>query len=109
MVVPINTAINAYNSVAKSMGMQGMDDGGATNALATGSGPSFSDFFQSSIENAIQVEHKGEDVSAKALVGKASANDVVVAMTNAEMTLQEVSKIRDQVVSAYEDILKMPI
>jgi flagellar hook-basal body complex protein FliE len=34
---------------------------------------------------------------------------VVVAMTNAEMTLQEVSKIRDQVVSAYEDILKMPI
>ncbi len=104
MVVPFNTAINAYNSVAKSIGVPSSDEGASAST-----GPSFSDFIQASVQDAIKTEHTGEDVSAKALVGKASANDVVVAMTNAEMTLQEVTKIRDQVVSAYQDILKMPI
>jgi flagellar hook-basal body complex protein FliE len=104
MVVSFNTAINAYNNAAQAMGL-GTNNGGADAA----SGPSFGDFLQSSVTEAVGTMHKSEDVSAQALVGKASANDVVVAMTNAEMTLQEVSKIRDQVVSAYEDILKMPI
>jgi flagellar hook-basal body complex protein FliE len=105
MLATFNNAINAYNNAAKGTGL---GTPGAGDADAAG-GPAFSDFLASSVSEAIGTMHKSEDVSAQALVGKASANDVVVAMTNAEMTLNEVTKIRDQVVSAYEDILKMPI
>ncbi len=103
MVFPVDKAISAYNSVASSFAQQG-----AAGADAT-SGPSFSDFLSGAVESAIQTGHTAESVSAKALVHQASANDVVVAMTNFEMTMQEVTKVRDQVVSAYQDILKMPI
>ncbi len=104
MVIPVNQAINAYTNAANNLAQQGM--GGAD---ATSSGPSFGDFLSDAVESAVQTGHTAESVSAKALVHQASANDVVVAMTNFEMTMQEVTKIRDQVVSAYQDILKMPI
>ena len=103
MVIPVDKAINAYSSVANSFAQQGASGGDAVGS------PSFGDFMSSAVSSAIETGHTAESVSAKALVHQASANDVVVAMTNFEMTMQEVTKIRDQVVSAYQDILKMPI
>ena len=103
MVLPVNQAINAYSNVANSFASQGASGGD------TVGGPSFGDFLSDAVTSAIDTGHTAEAVSSKALVHEASANDVVVAMTNFEMTMQEVTKIRDQVVSAYQDILKMPI
>jgi len=34
---------------------------------------------------------------------------VVTAVTNAEVTLQTVVAVRDKVISAYQDILRMPV
>ena len=45
----------------------------------------------------------------QALAGKADLADVVTAVSNAELTLQTVVAVRDRVVAAYLDILKMPI
>ena len=107
MTIPVNAAINAYNSVAKGFaGGAGQD---ASSVGGSNGGPSFMDFMQDSLQNAVATEYKGEQTSAAALVGKASANDVVVAVNQADITLQEMTAIRDKVVSAYEDILKMPI
>jgi flagellar hook-basal body complex protein FliE len=105
MVIPVNMAINAYNNVAKGLAGTSGDDASAQAA----SGSSFGDVLQSALQSAINVEHKSETVSAQALVGKATPNDVVMAVNNAEVTLQEVSAIRDKVINAYEEILKMPI
>jgi flagellar hook-basal body complex protein FliE len=35
--------------------------------------------------------------------------DVVTALARAELTLQTVTAVRDRVVQAYQDIIKMPI
>ena len=105
MVVPVNMAINAYNNVAK--GLASPDNGNA--AAQAASGGSFGDVLGQALQSAINVVHKSETVSAQALVGKATPNDVVLAVTNAETTLQEVSAIRDKMINAYEEILKMPI
>ncbi len=107
MVIPVNMAINAYNNVAK--GLAQPDDNSNTSTGKTGSGGSFGDVLSSAMQSAINVEHTSETVSAQALVGKATPNDVVMAVTNAEVTLQEVSAIRDKVINAYEEILKMQI
>ncbi len=105
MAVPFDTAINAYSNTAKTFSGLGQGAGGAD---ATG-GASFGSVLQDAIQGAIDVEHNSEQVSAKALVGKASANDVVFAVSQAEVTMKEVTAIRDKVVAAYEDIIKMPI
>jgi flagellar hook-basal body complex protein FliE len=104
-MIPVDKAISAYSNVASSFAGQGAAGGDTVST----SGPSFGDFLSSAVESAIDTGHTAEAVSAKGLVHQASANDVVSAMTNFEVTMQEVTKIRDQVVSAYEDIIKMPI
>ncbi|MBL0319981.1 MAG: flagellar hook-basal body complex protein FliE [Alphaproteobacteria bacterium] len=52
---------------------------------------------------------KSEALSAQAIAGKASLSQVVSAVNEAELALQTVMSIRDRVISAYQDIMKMPI
>jgi flagellar hook-basal body complex protein FliE len=48
-------------------------------------------------------------MSAKAVTGEADIVDVVQAVGNAEITLQTVVAVRDRVISAYQEIMRMPI
>lgn len=75
----------------------------------TASGSSFGDMLKSAADDAIGSLKQGEAVSIRAATGKADINDVVTAMSNAEVTLQTVTAIRDRVISAYQSILQMPI
>jgi flagellar hook-basal body complex protein FliE len=45
----------------------------------------------------------------QALTGQASLTNIVTATSNAEMVLQTVVSIRDRVVNALQEILRMPI
>ena len=45
----------------------------------------------------------------QALVAPTDVSQVVMAVTNAEVTLETVVAVRDRVIQAYQDILKMPI
>jgi flagellar hook-basal body complex protein FliE len=57
----------------------------------------------------IEQLHKSEQVSAAAVVGKAGLTEVITAVTNAGQTLQTATSVRDKVVQAYQEILRMPI
>ncbi|NYZ11666.1 flagellar hook-basal body complex protein FliE [Azospirillum sp. RWY-5-1] len=70
---------------------------------------SFGEVLENAARNTIGSMRRGEDMSALASVGKADITDVVQAVTNAEMTLQTVTAVRDKVVTAYQEILRMPI
>jgi flagellar hook-basal body complex protein FliE len=48
-------------------------------------------------------------MSLAAAAGKADINDVVMAMSQAERTLQTVVTLRDRAVQAYQQIMRMPI
>lgn len=60
-------------------------------------------------ENVVSTLKTSEEVSYQGVAGKADAQAVVQAMANAEMTLRAALSIRDKVVEAYQEILKMPI
>ena len=47
--------------------------------------------------------------SAAAAAGKADLNTVVVAVAEADLTLKTVVAVRDKVLAAYREILRMPI
>jgi flagellar hook-basal body complex protein FliE len=76
---------------------------------ATGSTGGFSDLISSGINNALNNVKAGEQVSMEAIAGKASLSDVVSAVNSADIALKSVVAIRDKVINAYQDILKMPI
>ena len=50
-----------------------------------------------------------ETKAAHAIQGGGSLTEVVTAISRAELALQSATAIRDRVVQAYQDIMKMPI
>ena len=70
---------------------------------------SFADLIQESVEESVETMKPGEDMSAKAVTGEADLTDVVQAVTSAELTLQTVTAVRDKVITAYQEIMRMPI
>jgi flagellar hook-basal body complex protein FliE len=79
-------------------------------ASASADGPnSFGSAITQALGQAVQTGHTADDQAVKALSGGGNLTDVVSALSHAEMTLQTATAIRDRVVQAYQDIMKMPL
>lgn len=72
-------------------------------------GEGFADLLKEAVREAAAVGYKSETMSLKAAAGQADVNEVVTAIAEAEVTLQAVTTVRDRVIQAYNDIVKMPI
>ena len=72
-------------------------------------GVSFSDFLKQKVGESIDTLKGSERTQAKAVTGEADLTDVVQAVTSAEMTLQTVVAVRDRLINAYQEIMRMPI
>jgi len=101
MVANVANAAAAYaNAALKTSG---------TGMAPRGAGPSFGSLLEEAAKSTVDTLKQSETMTAKAAVGQADIADVVQAVTNAEMTLQAATTIRDKVIGAYQEILRMPI
>lgn len=101
----ITDAINAYSSLGNALGtpMEARD----TPAPVPGS--DFASVLKDAAKVAVGTMKESETMSAAAIAGKADIREVVAAVTNAEMTLETVVTVRDKVITAYNEIMRMPI
>lgn len=99
-IIDPNAALSAYSRTSNI---------GKNISSEENTGISFSDFLRQKAEDSIQALKSGEQMSAKAVTGEAGIVDVVEAVSAAEMTLQTVVAVRDRLISAYQDIMRMPI
>jgi flagellar hook-basal body complex protein FliE len=99
----ITEATNAYSSALSQLKKAPAVEDSA------GMGASFGDILKQSIGAVVDAQHKSEQVSAAALVGKADMTDVLQAITNAELALNTVLAVRDKVVQAYEQVMRTPM
>jgi flagellar hook-basal body complex protein FliE len=74
-----------------------------------GAGSSFGSVLQNALNGAIETGHTAETAAMQAISGEGNLTEVVTALSRAELALQTATAIRDRVVSAYQDIMKMPI
>ena len=109
--VKFNQAVSAYNSAAKvAERFTGMGEDVIAGAATPPVGkPAFTDLVGEALMKAKGAGYESEAVSAKALANKAELHELVTAVANAELTLNTVVAVRDRVISAYQDIIKMPI
>ncbi len=98
-------AAKAYGAVQKSMTV----DPGAAGADAMSAGGGFGDILKSAMSDAMKATKSAETQMAAQAQGKAQLIDVVTAVSSAEQSLSTVMAIRDQVISAYQEIMRMPI
>jgi len=80
----------------------------AAPAAAEGVG-GFADLLKSAIGDAMQASKTAESQMVKQVQGKAELIDVATAISAAEASLETVMAVRDQVISAYQEIMRMPI
>ncbi len=102
MAVPIgpgSAAAAAYRAV------QGL--GADASAVAEGGG--FGVVLAQVAQGALDSGHAADAASAGALAGQGGVTEVVMAVSKAELALQTAVAVRDRVVAAYQDIMRMPI
>ncbi|GAB4523291.1 MAG: flagellar hook-basal body complex protein FliE [Parvularculaceae bacterium] len=98
-------AIKAAQAYAKAQtGGPGAE--GAGDAVGA---PSFADMVKDAIGDAKETMAVGEATSIAGIKGEAELVDVVSAIASAEVTLETVVAVRDRVISAYQEIMRMPI
>lgn len=74
-----------------------------------GGGQDFGDLLKSVMTDAMQASKNAETQITNQVAGKAELVDVVTAISSAEASLETVMAVRDQVISAYQEIMRMPI
>ena len=69
----------------------------------------FADILKSAMSDVVSSSKAAETQMVKQVQGKAELVDVATAISAAEASLETVMAVRDQVISAYQEIMRMPI
>ena len=95
-------AASAYGRAARGLAVA---DAGAGAAKPGG----FADMVRRAVDEVVDGQKAAEGQAAQAVAGKGDLSGVVAAVAEAEVTLQAVVAVRDRVIEAYKDIMRMPI
>lgn len=106
MITPF-AAAKAYAAAQKGMGVG--DSLGTSGAQGLPQGGGFADILKSAMTDAVHASKNAEHQMAAQVAGKTELVDVVTAISAAEASLETVMAVRDQVISAYQEIMRMPI
>jgi flagellar hook-basal body complex protein FliE len=108
MAIPTSPAAAA--GAYASLGRLGADPGSlARSADPAAGGTSFSSVLKDVMHAVSATGAKADAQTATVAAGKANMVDVVTAVAESETAIATLVSVRDKVIAAYEDILKMPI
>ncbi len=108
MAIPISPA-SAAGAYA-TLGRLGTDPASLGRAAdPTGGGTSFSSILKDVVHAVSEAGAKADTQTQSVAMGKANMIDVVTAVAESETAIATLVSVRDKVISAYEEILKMPI
>jgi len=106
MATPIGAA-SAYANVARLTSASPLGGGGGA-AAGEGTG-SFTSALKQALGAVTDIGHKSDAQTRAVATGKANMVDVVTAVSETEVAIDAVVAVRDKIIAAYEDIMKMPI
>ena len=106
MSINIASAAGAYTDAIKRMAeaTQGADGGAVKNPVQ-----SFGDVLAQQVTNLESTGKASEAAATKAAAGQGNLVDLVTRVAEAELMLQTAVSVRDKVITAYQEIMRMPI
>ncbi len=72
-------------------------------------GASFASVLKEAVNSVEQIGHKSDDAARAMANGKSNMVDVVTAVAETQVAIDAVVAVRDKVIAAYDEIMKMPI
>ena len=98
-------ANNAYQMAAKlQQQARAVEDVGAQRE-----GVDFGQMVQEAVETVVDKGNAADNKAIGMIEGKTGVVDVVTAVAETEVALETMVTVRDRVISAYEEIMRMPI
>lgn len=96
-------AANAYANLARVLENSGAVKGSEPN------GQSFASLVKDAVGSVLESGRKSDAQTVAMAAGKANVMDVVTAVADTDVAVSTLVSVRDRVIAAYEDIMKMPI
>jgi flagellar hook-basal body complex protein FliE len=100
-------AANAYAQIARIANPVSAVSGAGDATAATGQ--SFGAMLKDALGSVMQAGHNADAQTQSVAAGKANVLDVVTAVSETEVAIDAVVAVRDKVIAAYEEIMRMPI
>ena len=104
-----SVAANAYASLARLTDPAGLAKSAVAGAGEGSAGPSFSALLKDAVGALNQASRASDAQTQGMAAGKANIVDVVTAVAETEVAVDALVSVRDKVIAAYEEIMKMPI
>ncbi|NGM21742.1 flagellar hook-basal body complex protein FliE [Roseomonas stagni] len=95
-------ALNAYRATA---GLGGAEAPGA----AGGPGEGFEAVLGQVMQQAVTQARQADQATQAGLTGQMGTTEVVMAVSRAELALQTAVAVRDRMVTAYQDVMRMAV
>lgn len=99
MSITAAAAANAYGALAKA----------AKASPEAEAQTGFAQALQDVMASVVEAGKSTDQIASQAITGKADMVDVVTAVAETELALETLVSVRDRVISAYEEIMRMPI
>ena len=107
MLTPLLAAKAYAAAQAQGPDMPGVGDAGE--AAKLGGAQNFGDVLNNVLSDTIHQSRQAESEIVAGVQGKADLVNVVTAISSAQASLQTVLAVRDQVISAYQEVMRMQI
>ena len=100
-----SAAAGAYASLAR------LADPSANLGRAVGetNGPSFGELLKSAVGGVVEAGRRSDTQTHAMAAGRANIVDVVTAVAETEVAVEALVAVRDRMITAYEEIMRMPI
>jgi flagellar hook-basal body complex protein FliE len=105
---PFSAATNAYASASRLITQAAKPNTDLT-ALANPGGSNFADLLAQNVQSVVDQGKASDQMALDMVNGKANVVDMVTAISETEMAIESMVTIRDRVIAAYEEIMRMPI
>jgi flagellar hook-basal body complex protein FliE len=104
---PFNAAANAYGNASRLINQAAKPNTDLTAKAATGG--NFADLLAQNVQGVIDQGKVSDQMAMDMVSGKANVVDMVTALSETEMAIESMVTLRDRVINAYEEIMRMPI
>jgi flagellar hook-basal body complex protein FliE len=106
---PFNAATAAYGNAQRLINQSAKPQTDLTAIAAPGGGQNFADLLAQQVQGVVDAGRTSDQMAIDMVNGKANVVDMVTALSETEIAIQSMVTIRDRVISAYEEIMRMPI
>ena len=105
MTIPASAAAQAYAAIAQTASPTSK----TAAASATPQEAGFGEALKEAMETITEGAKVSDQTTVSQLAGKADMVDVVTAVTETELAVQTLVSVRDRVITAYQEVMRMPI